>query len=214
MSKFDIISLNVGTPQQVIGEKREIVSSINKVSVLGKLWLSKENIEGNEQQDKEHHGGADKAICVYCADHYPYWENLLGTPLGSAAFGENLTVRGMTEKVVHIGDIYQLGSAIVQVTQPREPCANIAVKWNRDSIVKEMIESGFTGFYLRVLQEGEISSDDALVTYELDPNAVSIAESNKIRYSKNVSVADVKKVLAIEALSGSWRKTFERKLTS
>ncbi len=129
-SKLEIVSLNVGKPKVMNNNGKEVLSGIYKTPVDKLLYLSKLNFEGDQQADLVHHGGVDKAICVYPFEHYSYWEKDLNLTLNYGAFGENLTVKGMTEDRVHIGDIFQLGSAIVQVSQPRQPCFKLAKRYN------------------------------------------------------------------------------------
>ena len=151
-----ILSLQIGMPETVEVDGKQKVTGFRKRPVSGPVHLGPEGPEGNGVADTRHHGGADKAICCYPHEHYPYWEARVGHPLGAAAFGENFTTEGATEEEVHIGDRFRAGSAVVEVTQPRQPCSTLAFVWGRKGLVKEVEASGYTGFYLRVVEEGEV----------------------------------------------------------
>jgi MOSC domain-containing protein YiiM len=141
-------------------------------------------------------------------DHYPYWENLLGIKLPVAAFGENLTVSGLREEDICIGDIYEAGSALLQVSQPRQPCRTLAARYGRDDMIKLVIDSGFTGFYFRVLKEGSVSKGDSLELRKRDDNLVTVAFANSIYHHRKTDCEGIGRVLAVDALSASWRKSF------
>ena len=130
------------------------------MSVLGRT-----DLDGNAQADLKNHGGPDKAVCCYSAEHYPDWRNTLGLSedeFGYGAFGENFTLSGFTEDAVCLGDIYTVGTAKVQVSQPRMPCWKVGRRWERPDLPGEMTATGRTGFYLRVLEEGEVGAGDTL----------------------------------------------------
>ena len=149
-----IESLNIGKPIKEIFRDKEVTTGICKKPVSGPLNLKKLGFEGNGVADLKHHGGYDKAVCVYSTDHYLYWEEVLGIKLPVAAFGENLSVSGLHEDDVCIGDIFQLGTAIAQVSQPRQPCKTLAARYGRSDLVKMVVDTGRTGFYFKVLKLG------------------------------------------------------------
>ena len=147
-------SLNTGLPKKEIFYGREIITGICKQPVTGPLRLGRLGFEHDGVGDLKHHGGEDKAVCVYSLEHYPYWEDVLGIKLPAAAFGENLTVSDLREDDICIGDVFELGTALLQVSQPRQPCRTLAARYGRDDLVKLVADSGRTGFYFRVLKEG------------------------------------------------------------
>lgn len=161
-----IISLNIGTPQKLQFQGKEIETGLFKESVNKPLYLSTLNFEGDGQADLKHHGGRDKAVCVYAFEHYPYWEQELSQPLPYGVFGENLTITGLLESDVCIGNIYKIGGTLVQVTQPRQPCYKLSYRYNRKDFPLLVQDTGFTGFYVRVLQEGTISPSDEIILTE------------------------------------------------
>ncbi len=157
-------SLNIGLPKKEIFHGREIITGICKQPVTGRLHLERSGFEGDGVGDLKHHGGNDKAVCVYSLEHYPYWEDVLGIKLPAAAFGENLTVSDLKEEDICIGDIFELGTALLQVSQPRQPCRTLAARYGRDDLVKLVADSGYTGFYFRVLKEGIVEKGASAYT--------------------------------------------------
>jgi MOSC domain-containing protein YiiM len=158
--------------------------------------------------DLKHHGGRDKAVCVYSVDQYEYWEKVLGRKLPDSAFGENFSVTDMNEDGVWIGDIYRAGTSMVQVSQPRQPCSTLAARYGRHDFVKLVVDSGRTGFYLRVLEEGRVQAGDSLLLIEQDQCRVSIAFANRVYHHDRKNREGIEKVLAVSALSASWQKSF------
>ncbi|WP_409347004.1 MOSC domain-containing protein [Paenibacillus sp. MBLB4367] len=207
-----IISLNVGKPADVEHQGKIVSTGINKSPVETRLFLSAINFEGDGQADLKFHGGVDKAVCVYCYEHYPYWQQELERPLSFGAFGENVTVTGMLEPDVHIGDTFQLGDAVVQISQPRQPCYKLSVKYGKPDMPLKVQNAGYTGYYFRVLQEGFVSKDSRLVRIERDPNGVTIEYANRIMHHDKQDQDGIRRILAVSALSASWRKTLEKRL--
>ncbi|OPA74616.1 MOSC domain-containing protein [Paenibacillus selenitireducens] len=208
---YQVISLNVGKPAPLQDQKREVLSAIHKEPAHERLYLSKVNFTGDEQADKVHHGGEDKAVCVYSLDHYPYWENELGLNLPRGAFGENLTVQGMRETDIHIGDVFQLDEAVVQVSQPRQPCYKLAAKYRIPDLAVRVQDTGFTGFYFRVLQEGWVSPQCTILPLERDTAFVTLEYANQIMHHDKRNLEGIERILAVPALSESWRLTLEKR---
>jgi len=207
-----IRSLQIGMPETVEVGGKEKVTGFCKRPVAGPVHLGPEGPAGNGVADTKHHGGVDKAICCYPHEHYAYWEARVGHPLGEAAFGENFTTEGATEETVHIGDRFRVGSAVVEVTQPRQPCSTLAFVWERKGLVKEVEESGRTGFYLRVVEEGEVAAGDTIELLAADPAAISVAEAYRIHRGRKRDSESVRRLLAVVALSAAWREELERSL--
>jgi MOSC domain-containing protein YiiM len=171
-----LVSINVGRPREVEWQGEMVRTSIFKAPVGGRVRVGRLNIEGDAQADLEVHGGEDKAVYAYPAEHYAFWrEQLPGVELPWGVFGENLTVEGLLEERVHVGDRFSAGTAEFQVTDPRMPCYKLALRFNRPDMVKRFLKSGRTGFYLAVLQEGEIGAGDAIKPSGQDQNRISIA---------------------------------------
>lgn len=204
-----IESLTIGLPKKEIFGGREILTGICKNPVSGPLRLGRLGFAGDGVGDTKHHGGPDKAVCIYSSDHYPYWKDVLGITLPVAAFGENLTISGLTEKDVCIGDIFQLGSAVVQVSQPRQPCKTLAARYGRTDMVKLVVDSGRTGFYCRILGEGVVEKDSPFALKVRDPHEITIAFANNIYHHEKKNCAGIRKILDVPALSESWRRSFQ-----
>lgn len=212
-NEYQLLSLNIGLPKEVTYGGKVIHTGINKKQVKEPVYLSFVKFNGDGQADLVHHGGVDKAVCVYTGDHYPYWEKELNQDLVYGAFGENITVSDMREEDVCIGDTFQIGEAIVQVTQPRQPCFKLAKKYNIPKLPLYFQETGYTGFYFRVLKEGWVSSVDTLKRLQSDPKGVSVAFANRIMHKEKQNIEGIKRILEVNALSSSWRKSFEKRIS-
>lgn len=209
-----LVSLQVGTPRRMDWQGKPWRSAIYKAPVRERLFLGETNLAGDRQANTLYHGGPDKAVCCFASEHYPYWREALGVgeAFGYGAFGENFTLAGLTEEAVCIGDVFAVGMARVQVSQPRQPCVNLARKWACEAMPERMIKRGQTGFYLRVLQPGEVGVGDMLTLLERPYPHVSITTANAARYT-HAGGADMEALLAaLPALSESWRRTFRQRL--
>ncbi len=173
-------SLNIGLPRQENFYGRHVTTGMCKEPVNHSIFLTTTGFEGDGVGDRKHHGGADKAVCAYSAAHYAHWGHVLGIPMPPAAFGENLTISGLTEIDVCIGDVFRLGAALIQVSQPRQPCSTLAARYGRNDFVKVIVDAGYTGWYFRVLEEGLVEPDFALTLQEHDSHQVPVAFANRI----------------------------------
>jgi len=172
-----LLSVNVGGPRMLNVGDRRILSSIYKSPVAGRVAVGRRNLAGDQQSDLRVHGGAKKAVYVYPSEHYAFWSRELGVgDLPFGAFGENLTTAGLLEHAVRIGARLRIGSAEFEITQPREPCFKLAAKFNRPDMIRRFLDSERSGFYLRVAQEGEIESGDAIAYFENDPNSRTVID--------------------------------------
>ena len=205
-----LLSLNIGTPAH-IGAAEPWTSGIYKTPVQGRVSLSRTNLAGDGQADLKVHGGADKAVCVSAANHYPFWREELGVQdCGPGWFGENFSVEGQHEKDVAIGDTYRIGTALVQVSQPRAPCSKLGRRWNRLDMPKLVVQSGRTGWYLRVLETGAVECGDALELLERPFPRWTIHAVNALAYSRR-GTADIdaaRELANCPALAESWRGEF------
>ena len=210
MFEMVVESLNIGLPKKEVFYGKEITTGMCKRPVSVPLRLKKRGFAGDGVADTKNHGGVDKAVCVYSLDHYPYWEKTLGIRLPAAAFGENLSVSNLAEDTVCIGDVFQLGTAAVQITQPRQPCNTLATRYGRNDLVKLVVTSGFTGFYFRVLQEGIVEMGTSLVLMEKNPQEISVAFANRIFHHDRKNREGIEAVLGVSALSKSWQSSLQR----
>ncbi|HEU4964300.1 MAG TPA: MOSC domain-containing protein [Bacilli bacterium] len=211
-SSIEVVAINVGLPQTRVYDGEEIYTSIYKDPIDAPVYLSNVNFAGDGQGDLVHHGGLEKAVNVYCQEHYAYWEQELGQDIGLAAFGENLTVRGLPEEDVYIGDTFQLGEAVVQVCQPRIPCDKLNKKHGVPDLVARVRQTGYSGYYLRVLQEGTVAPGDTLVPLERDPHGVTVMYANNVFYHDTENVEALHRILAVEALAEVWQGIVKRRL--
>jgi MOSC domain-containing protein YiiM len=209
---FPLLSVNVGKVESGNYKGKETRSGIFKSLVGHSVSVSELGVSGDEQADLVNHGGPDKAICVYNIDHYSHWEKVLGRSLQHGAFGENFTVRRMTENDVHIGDVFQVGSAVVQISQPRQPCWKLAMKWGLEELPLLVTEEGATGFYFRVLQTGELKAGDVISLRAMHPTRISVAEANRVMHKDKEDIDGINRLLAVDVLSASWVKTFTSRL--
>jgi len=172
-----VISLNVGLPRTVNFHRQAVTTGIFKEPVKGRIKLRKLNLDGDKQADLTVHGGLDKALYAYPAEHYDYWkERLPKMKLPWGMFGENLTTEGLLEDQVNIGDVFRIGSSEVVVTQPRMPCYKLGVKFGRMDIVWQFMDSKLTGIYFRVQKEGEVGAGDAIELIGRDENNVTVKD--------------------------------------
>lgn len=207
--KASVKYLSIGLPKKEMFNNKEVTTGIYKKAVSGSIFLGQTGLKGDGVGNTKYHGGADKALCIYSFDHYPYWSKWLGVELAPSAFGENLTVHDMIEENVCVGDIFSLGSTIIQVSQPRQPCATLGLRYGAMELVKEFINTGYTGFYCRVIQTGFISQGESLELQKRDELGVSIAFANRILHHNKTDIQGIEKVLSVSALSESWKKSFE-----
>ena len=209
-----IESIQVGKPKTLASDW---TSAIFKQQVVGTVALNKLNLEGDKQADLSVHGGVDKAVNVYPIEHYQYWNQRARFPLrkrinlptpNNGAFGENFTTSGLLESNVCIGDIYQVGSVLVQISQPRQPCWKLARKFNQAKLPFWVQNTSKTGWYFRVLQEGNVQSNDEFTLIERMNPSWTIQRANQLMYSVNKNQQDIHSLLECKELSDSWRKTF------
>jgi MOSC domain-containing protein YiiM len=177
MSNATIRAIHVGRPAELQYNKRRVLSAINKQPVTGPVMVRRLNVEGDEQADLKVHGGANKAVYCYPSEHYAAWAKELGRTLEFGFFGENLTVSGLLEESVCIGDVLSVGGAVLQVTQPRMPCFKLGAKFGDQRFVGIFLKSGRSGFYCRVLQEGLIESGEPIAVVRAGSDHLTIAES-------------------------------------
>jgi MOSC domain-containing protein YiiM len=210
-AEMRLVSVNVALPK-VIGTLRngeEIVSGIAKRPVGGEtLRLDPLNLEGDRQADLSVHGGPDKAVYAYPAEHLPVWNAELGTAFGPGTFGENLTTEGMLEDEVRIGDVWAWGDARLQVAQPRSPCYKLAAITGRPDIGKRLVRSGRTGWYLRVLEPGTVPVAGPIVVVERHPAGVTVLDAHRATLP-GASRTERARVAAVEPLAESWRQWVE-----
>ena len=205
-----LLSVNVATPRDVAYHGKMVRTAIFKESVEGRILLRKSGLDGDGHGDPAVHGGIDKAVYAYPIEHYEHWQRELGqNELPFGQFGENFTIKGMLEDEVHIGDVFQIAGAQVQVTQPRVPCFKLGLKMGCSTFPKHFLASERSGFYLRVVTEGHVGADDRIERIKIDSARLSIKEIHHLYYFDNLNRQGIERVLDVLALSDSWRQSFE-----
>lgn len=209
-----IVSLNVGRPRLVLRDGEPVSTGIFKEPVTDRVMMRTLNLDGDRQADLSVHGGPDKAVYVYPSEHYEFWKAELPQPeLPWGMFGENLTTEGLLETEVNIGDRFRVGSAEMMVTQPRLPCYKLGIRFGRSDIIKRFLASERTGFYVSVLQEGEVGTGDEIKLMSRDDNGVRVVDIARL-YSRDKHNADLlRRAIAVQALPKSWREYFTERLT-
>ena len=213
-----ILSLQVGLPGELSDtesndSKKTWTTGFIKQPVDRSVWLGSLNLTGDGQADLVHHGGANKAVCVYSAEHYPFWHRELNrVDMQHGAFGENLTIAGLTEKDVCIGDIWAIGEALVQVSQPRHPCWKLARRWNIKDLALRVQQTGRTGWYFRVLREGLIASGMPITLAERPFAVWTVDRANHIMHHDKENFAEAACLAAIPLLSSNWQESLLRRI--
>ncbi|TKD69356.1 MOSC domain-containing protein [Pseudalkalibacillus hwajinpoensis] len=209
-----LLSINVGKPIETDYKGKNIETGIYKKPVSEKVYVSREQVEGDGQADLVHHGGSEKAICVYPKEHYSYWEKKLQCQLKPGAFGENFTVSGVDENEAHIGDIYRIGETRVQVSLPRQPCFKLAKKFEVDNMHLFVMENGYSGYYLRVLEEGYVKEEDDIVVEHRPSHGVTVALINRLTYHDKNDRVGLEQAMLAKELSESWYNKLSKQLSA
>lgn len=205
-----LVSLNTGRPQEKEWMGKMVRTSIFKSPVAGKRRVLFLNIEGDEQADLKVHGGINKAVYAYDLAHYAHWQKSLQRPAWEyGLFGENLTTDGLLDEEARIGDVYQIGTAKLQVVQPRFPCTKLNVRFGLPDMLERFREQKRNGIYFRVVAEGEMCAGDDIVLIEQSPYAVTVQDYVDNYYSKGNNRQLLRTILSIPFLPEGQRKAFE-----
>ena len=210
---MQLVSVNVALPRTVTWKGRTVKTGIFKTPTNGRVRVRTLNLDGDRQADLSVHGGPDKAIYVYPSEHYDYWQGEFpGMELPWGMFGENFTTTGLMEGAVNVGDQFCVGSAMVMVTQPRVPCYKLAAKFGREDIVKRFLASGRSGFYLKVVQEGEVGAGDVIELMSRDGHAVTVADVANLYRDGTDQISLLQRAVQVEALPENWRDHFQQQI--
>ena len=226
-----LVSVNTGMPREVKWHGRTVTTGIFKDAVAGRMALRKLNLDGDRQADLAVHGGEHKAVYCYPLAHYDYWKKEFaaqktsglaewaGRELPMGMFGENFTiddgVKESLEESVHLGDRFSVGAAVVAVTQPRLPCYKLGMRFGADDMVKRFLASGRTGFYVMVVQEGEVGAGDEMKLVAREANGLAVSEITRLYVAKRYGEEDtraVRRALRVEGLPESWKEYFRERL--
>jgi MOSC domain-containing protein YiiM len=213
MWTMKIVSVNVGLPREVMWKGKRVTTGIFKEPITGRVMMRRLNLDGDRQADLSVHGGPSKAVYIYPVEHYDYWRGELPEmKLPWGMFGENLTTEGLREDAVGIGDRFRIGSAEVMVTEPRLPCYKLGIKFGREDIIKRFLRSGRTGFYVAVVQEGEVGAGDTINLISRDGHSVTVADITRLYVREKNNRDLLHRAVRVEALPESWRDYFSKQI--
>ena len=205
-----LLSVNVGRPREVTWKGKTVRTAVWKFPVTERRMVRKTNIDGDAQGDLAGHGGEQRAVFVYQMDSYHYWQHFLGrNDFSLGQFGENFTVEGLLDSEVCVGDRYRIGDAIFEVTQPRVTCYRVGIRMNEPRMPALLVAHRRPGFYLRVLQEGEIGPGDEIMKVSDGPERITVAEMDALLYLPRHSREQLERALRIPALSKGWQSSFQ-----
>jgi len=208
-----ILSINVGRPQIVMRGDEPVSTAIFKRPIEHRVMLRSLNLDGDRQADLSVHGGLTKAVYVYPAEHYEFWrQEFPEKELPYGMFGENFTATGFSETTLNIGDQFRIGSATVMVTEPRMPCYKLGIRFGRTDIIKRFLVSERSGFYLSVLEEGEVGIGDEFQLLKRNEPSVTVNEVVRL-YSRDKNNSELlRRAIAVQELPESWRRYFQERL--
>lgn len=206
-----LLSVSVGQPREINHNGRTFTTSIFKTPVDGRVMMRRLNLDGDRQSDLQNHGGVYKAVYAYPYEHYATWaQELARDDFTYGQFGENLTVEGLLEDSVYIGDEFRIGEALVQVTQPRAPCYKLAYKMGLPDFVKQFLASGRSGIYLRVLEEGEVGAGDPIEQVASAKDSLTVRQINDLMFFDKENIPAIQRAMNLPALAPGWRDTFRQ----
>ena len=209
-----LVSVNVGLPRDVAWQGRTVHTAIWKTPVTGPRMVRRLNIDGDGQGDLAGHGGEHRAVFVYQVESYRYWQDQLGrNDFAWGQFGENFSVDGLSDAEVCIGDLYRIGGAVFEVTQPRVTCYRVGIRTNEPEMAALLVKHGRPGFYFRVLEEGQVEAGDEIVQVASGPERLSVSDINALLYMPGHPRDQLERALRIPALSAGWRRSFAALLT-
>jgi MOSC domain-containing protein YiiM len=208
-----LLSVSVSAAKETSHRGKTVTTGIFKEPVDGRVSVRELGLAGDEQADLKVHGGPNRAVYVYSIENYAHWSRELGRDdFVHGQFGENFTVEGMPEDRIHVGDVFDVGSARLQVTQPRVPCFKLGIKMGDPGILKPFLRSGRVGFYLRVLRAGDVGAGDEIEAVEQGAERMTVSDICNLYYFDTANLDDCKRALRIDALSPGWREGFEERL--
>jgi MOSC domain-containing protein YiiM len=208
-----LVAISVGRPREVQWRGRSVRTSVFKTPVSRRVHVARDNVEGDEQSDPSVHGGPDKAVYAYPAEHYPFWRRELpDAELPWGAFGENFTTEGLREEDVWIGDRYRVGTAELVVTQPRMPCYKLAVRFDQPDMVKRFLQSRRSGFYLSVQREGEVGVGDTIDLLARSERRLTVVDVVALYATDSANQPLLENASDHPALPAVWREYFRKRL--
>jgi MOSC domain-containing protein YiiM len=208
-----LVSVNTGRPREVRANGEIVLTSIWKSPREGRVRAAGVNLDGDEQSDLTVHGGKYKSVYIYPSEHYAYWrEQLPGVDLPWGVFGENLTTEGLVETDICIGDRIAIGSAEFQVTQPRQPCFKLGIRFGRADMLKRFVASGRSGFYVSIVADGDVGGGDVIRITRRAVGSMSVADIFALKMNGGGDRQMLVRAASLDALTPSWRDHFRSRL--
>jgi len=221
IAEAKIFSIQVGLPKTINTDEttdstyRPWTTGFFKLPVDGRVWLGRDNLDGDGQADLHNHGGEDKAVNAYPHEHYAFWTERLGLEnLNTGAFGENFTLSGLIESDVCIGDIFEIGDARIQISQPRQPCWKLSRRWHVRDLALQVQNTGHTGWYFRVLHEGFVEAGMSLRLTERPHPQWTVTLANDIMHHHTSDFEAARSLMDCRSLASRWKTTLEKRITT
>jgi MOSC domain-containing protein YiiM len=209
---MEIVSVNIGDKQDVEWKGKIVSTGIFK-SKTDYITLGFEDVENDKVIDRKYHGGIDKACYLYSADHYEFWQQLYPKiDLQPGSFGENITIKGLNESNIYIGDIYRIGGATIQITQPRQPCFKLGLKFKTQVVLKQFLKVDFPGVYIKVLECSKIEAGESMELIERQHNSMSVKDVYRLLYDKEVSQDDLNYAIGINTLAYDCKESLIKRI--
>lgn len=210
-------SVNISLPKQVQYKDKTVSTGIFKQAVSSRVAINELNLAGDEQVDLKNHGGEHKAVYGFASDHYPFWQQQLELDvLPYGRFGENLTIDGLDETLLCIGDQVQVGQSLLEITQPRVPCFKLGMAFELDAMPRLFVDNAATGIYFRVIETGSVAEGDVVKRIAAHAEQLSVKQLFRAYFDKTMFVDEkrliLQRALKIEALSTEWRQKLETRL--
>ncbi len=206
-----VLSTNIGKPQLIEWRGQQIETGIYKYPVNEPIFLGSEDVVADHVIDRRYHGGVDKACYLYSADHYSFWKNKYPeADFNWGMFGENITMSGLNESQIHIGDRFQLGEAVVQVSQPRQPCFKLGVRFNDQKVVSDFWELPYPGIYLRIIKQGSVKNGDEMILLDRNIESLTVSQVFSIFSGNRENMELIDKALKEDFLAASCRRDIDK----
>jgi MOSC domain-containing protein YiiM len=205
-----VVSVNVSAGVTLPWRGREVATGICKRPVAGRVMARRTNLDGDRQSDLAVHGGPDKAVYGYALEHYDWWRTELGRDLPPGMFGENLTLAGLPEEEICVGDRFRVGRAVLEAVQPRLPCHKLGLRFGDDGMVRRFLDAGRFGVYFRVVEEGEVGAGDLVERLRRDPDRFPVRELARLLLEPGRDPAAARRALGLRALPAAWAETLRQ----
>lgn len=207
-----VVAILAGSIREETFGRKTLTTAIVKRPLTGPVRIGTQGVAGDQQADARHHGGPSRALCCYVRAHQEAWAQQWERAVEPGAFGENLTIQGLDESSVHIGDRFRFGEVVIEVTSPRGPCATLAARLSAPDIIARIRLNGWTGWYCRVLEPGSAETGMPIVLVHADPAAISVLDAYRIKLDRATPTEAVERLLAVSALCPEWRTTLEARI--